>query len=441
MKYLHEHRKALGGYMPARHETSQPLPAPPEELFEEFYKGTEDREVSTTMAYVRILTKLLKDKEIGKLIVPIIPDEARTFGMEALFRQCGIYSHVGQLYEPVDKDSLLYYKEAVDGQILEEGINEAGSISSFIAAGTAYSTQGINTIPFYIYYSMFGPQRVGDLIWAAADSRCRGFLIGGTAGRTTLNGEGLQHQDGHSHVLLSTVPNIVTYDPAFAFELAVIIQDGMKRMYKKQENIFYYISVGNENYVMPPMPGGARDGILKGLYKFKRSGEKKASARAQLFGSGAILHQVLEAQQILEKDYGVAADVWSVTSYNELRREALHVERRNMLNPAQKPGIPYVTKCLDGQGDVFIFASDYMKILPDGIAKWVPGPMLSLGTDGFGRSDSRKALRDFFEVDARHIVFGTLVTLAKEKKISAAVVKQAVKKLEIDPKKLNPMIS
>ena len=266
-------------------------------------------------------------------------------------------------------------------------------------------------------------------------------MIGGTAGRTTLNGEGLQHQDGHSHVLLSTVPNIVTYDPAFAFELAVIIQDGMERMYKKQENIFYYISVSNENYVMPPMPGGARAGILKGIYKFKHSSKKKAAARAQLFGSGAIIHQVLEAQQILEKDYGVAADVWSVTSYNELRREALHVERRNMLNPAQKPEIPYVTKCLDGQGDVFIFASDYMKIMSDGIAQWVPGPMLSLGTDGFGRSDSRKALRDFFEVDARHIVFGTLVTLAKEKKISAAVVKQAAKKLEINPKKLNPMVS
>ena len=441
MNYLHERRKALGGYMPARHETSQPLPAPPEELFEEFLKGTEGREVSTTMAYVRILTKLLKDKEIGKFIVPIIPDEARTFGMEALFRQCGIYSHVGQLYEPVDKDSLLYYKEAKDGQILEEGINEAGSISSFIAAGTAYSTQGINTIPFYIYYSMFGPQRVGDLVWAAADSRCRGFLIGGTAGRTTLNGEGLQHQDGHSHVLLSTVPNIITYDPAFAFELAVIIQDGIDRMYKKQENIFYYISVSNENYAMPPMPKGVRDGILKGIYRFQSSSKKKATARAQLFGSGAIILQVLEAQQILEKDYGVAADVWSVTSYNELRREALHVERRNMLNPAQKPEIPYVTKCLEGQGDVFIFASDYMKIMPDGIGQWVPGPMLSLGTDGFGRSDSREALRDFFEVDARHIVFGTLVTLAKEKKISADVVKQAAKKLKIDPKKLNPMIS
>ena len=288
---------------------------------------------------------------------------------------------------------------------------------------------------------MFGPQRVGDLVWAAADSRCRGFLIGGTAGRTTLNGEGLQHQDGHSHVLLSTVPNISTYEPAFAFELAGIIEDGIDRMYKKQENIFYYISVGNENYAMPPMPKGVRDGILKGIYKFQSSSKKKATARAQLFGSGAIMNQVLEAQQILEKDYGVAADVWSVTSYNELRREALHVERRNMLNPAQKPEIPYVTKCLDGQGDVFIFVSDYMKIMPDGIAPWVPGPMLSLGTDGFGRSDSRKALRDFFEVDARHIVFGTLVTLAKEKKISADVVKQAAKKLKIDPKKLNPMIS
>ncbi|MBI5149633.1 MAG: pyruvate dehydrogenase (acetyl-transferring), homodimeric type [Candidatus Omnitrophica bacterium] len=441
MKYLHERRKALGGYMPSRHETSQSVPTPSEELFDEFYKGTEGREVSTTMAYVRILTKLLKDKEIGKLIVPIIPDEARTFGMEALFRQCGIYSHLGQLYEPVDKDSLLYYKEAVDGQILEEGINEAGAISSFIAAGTAYSTQGINTIPFYIYYSMFGPQRVGDLVWAAADSRCRGFLVGGTAGRTTLNGEGLQHQDGHSHLLLSSVPNIVTYDPAFAFELAVIIRDGICRMYEKQENIFYYISVGNENYSMPAMPEGAREGILKGMYKFKSSVKKNAGARAQLFGSGSILNQVLEAQKILEKDYNIAADVWSVTSYNELRRDALQAERWNMLNPLEKPRVPYLTQSLKGQGDIFVFASDYMKVMPDAVTKWVPGPCASLGTDGFGRSDSRIALRDFFEVDARHIVFTTLGTLHKQGKIEAGVVKKAAKDFNIDARKRNPMIS
>ncbi len=441
MKYMHERRKALGGYVPSRHETSKPLTPPSEELFQEFYEGTSGREVSTTMAYVRILTKLLKDKEVGKLIVPIIPDEARTFGMEALFRQCGIYSHVGQLYEPVDADSLLYYKEAVDGQILEEGINEAGAMSSFIAAGTAYSTQGINTIPFYIYYSMFGPQRVGDLIWCAADSRCRGFLIGATSGRTTLNGEGLQHQDGHSHVLLSSVPNCVTYDPSFAYEIAVIIREGMHRMYEKQENIFYYLSVGNENYAMPKMPEGCRDGILKGMYKFKTSEKKDAKTKVQLFGSGSITNQVLSAQQILEDKYGIAADVWSVTSYNELRRDGLDAERFNVLNPNEAPKIPYVTKCLKDEGDIFVFASDNMKILSDGIHRWVPGPSLSLGTDGFGRSESRKALRDFFEVDDRHIVYGALGLLYKQGKVSEDVLSQAAKDLQINPEKLNPMIS
>jgi len=428
--------------MPARHETSEPLKTPPVELFEEFYKGTDGREVSTTMVYVRILSKLLKDKELGKFIVPIIPDEARTFGMESLFRQCGIYSRVGQLYEPVDKDSLLYYKEAKDGQILEEGINEAGAISSFIAAGTAYSTQGINTIPFYIYYSMFGMQRVGDLIWLAADSRCRGFLIGGTAGRTTLNGEGLQHQDGHSHLLLSSVPNIRTYHPSYAYELAIIIRRGIYCMYEKQENVFYYISVGNENYVMPEMPKTVKkEDIMKGLYKLHASDKKDAQAKAQLFGSGSILNQVLEAQKILEEKYNVAADIWSVTSYNELRREGLLVERWNMLNPAETPQVPFVTQCLKDEKDTFIFASDNMKALPDGIIRWVPGPSVSLGTDGFGRSESRKALRDFFEVDARHITYATLGSLLKQGKITADVLKQAAKDLEINPDKLNPMLS
>ncbi|MBZ0166923.1 MAG: pyruvate dehydrogenase (acetyl-transferring), homodimeric type, partial [Candidatus Omnitrophica bacterium] len=440
MKYMRARREALGGSMPARRETSEPLAPPSEALFEEFYKGTDGREVSTTMAYVRILTKLLKDPDIGKLIVPIIPDEARTFGMEALFRQCGIYSHVGQLYEPVDADSLLYYKEAKDGQILEEGINEAGSMSSFVAAGTAYSNYGINMIPFYIYYSMFGPQRVGDLMWLAGDSRCRGFLIGGTAGRTTLNGEGLQHQDGHSHLLLSTVPNCVTYDPSFAFEIATIIRDGIHRMYEKQENVFYYISVGNENYAMPAMPEGSKDGILKGLYKF-RPAQSSAPVKACLFGSGSITNQVLSAQKILEEKYQVAADVWSVTSYNELRREALTVERENMLNPSQEPKKPYVTEVLENQGDVFIFASDYMKIMTDGIGKWVPGPYASLGTDGFGRSESRQALRDFFEVDDRHIVYATLGQLFRQGKIKADVLAQAAADLHINPDKLNPMIS
>ncbi len=441
LQYLHERRKALGGYLPQRRTKSAPLTTPSEETFEEFYKGTEGREVSTTMAYVRILAKLLKDETTGKLIVPIIPDEARTFGMEALFRQCGIYSHVGQLYEPVDKDSLLYYKEATDGQILEEGINEAGAISSFIAAGTAYSTQGINTIPFYTYYSMFGPQRVGDLIWAAADLRCRGFLVGATSGRTTLNGEGLQHQDGHSHLLLSSVPTCITYDPAFAYELAVIIRNGIERMYEKQESVFYYLSIGNENYAMPPMPEGVKDGIIKGMYKFKTSAKKDFALRAHLLGSGAIMNQVIEAQKILEEQYNVSADVWSVTSYNEIRREALHVERWNTLHPLEIPRVPYITQSLAHEDGVFVAASDYMKTLPDSISRWVPRPLVSLGTDGFGRSESRKALRDFFEVDARHIVYATLGSLYRDKKIKADVLTKAAQDLQINPDKLNPMIS
>jgi pyruvate dehydrogenase E1 component len=371
----------------------------------------------------------------------IIPDEARTFGMDGLFRQCGIYSHVGQLYEPVDADSLMYYKEAKDGQILEEGINEAGAISSFIAAGTAYATHNINMIPFYTYYSMFGPQRVGDLIWAAADLRCKGFLVGATSGRTTLNGEGLQHQDGHSHVILSSVPNVITYDPAFAYEIAVIIRDGIYRMYEKQESIFYYLSIGNENYAMPPMPEGVKEGILKGLYRFQKSNLNSSAATAHLFGSGAIMNQVIEAQKILEEKYNIATDVWSITSYNELRREALHVERENLLNPNNTPKVPYVTECLKNEKGVFVAASDYMKVMPDSIRQWVPGPFTALGTDGFGRSESRKALRDFFEVDARHIVWATLVSLNRNKQISSNVLEAAQKDLKINPKKLNPMIS
>jgi len=441
IQYIHERRKVLGGYVPSRREKNQPLKTPSEELFEEFYKGTEGREISTTMVYVRILSKLLKDPKIGKLIVPIVPDEARTFGMEALFRQCGIYSHVGQLYEPVDADTLLYYKEATDGQILEEGINEAGATSSFIAAGTAYSTHGVNTIPFYIYYSMFGFQRVGDLIWATADSRCRGFLLGATAGRTTLNGEGLQHQDGHSHVLTSSVPNLISYDPAFAYEIAVIIREGIYRMYEKQNDVFYYLTLGNENYPMPSMPEGAKEGILKGMYRFAKSAQKNAKHKVHLLGSGAIMNQVLKAQQTLEEKYDVAADVWSVTSYNELRREALAVERWNLLHPDQKPKAPYVTQCFQNEDGVIVAASDYMKILPDGISKWLPRPLVSLGTDGFGRSESRKALRDFFEVDDRFIVLATLTGLARDKKIDFKEVHKALKNLEINSEKINPMIS
>ena len=347
VSYLLERRKQLGGFVPSRKVQVEPLKTDTlPELFAEFHKGSEGRKASTTMAFVRMLAKMLKDKEIGELVVPIVPDEARTFGMEALFRQVGIYSHVGQLYEPVDMDMLLYYKEAKEGQILEEGITEAGSISSFIAAGSAYATHGINTIPFFIYYSMFGMQRVGDLVWAAADTRTRGFLLGGTAGRTTLAGEGLQHQDGHSHLLALAVPNLISYDPAFAFEIAVIIEDGIRRMYKDGESIFYYITVMNEQYEMPPMPEGAREGILKGMYRLRASEKKKAKARAQLLGSGAILNEVLKAQQILEEQYDVAADVWSVTSYQELYRDGHAAERWNRLHPGETPRVPYVTQCL-----------------------------------------------------------------------------------------------
>ena len=381
LKYLKERREKLGGYLPMRTVKSAPLKTPQESLFEEFYKGTEGREVSTTMVFVRLLSKLLKDKEIGDLIVPIVPDEARTFGMESLFRQVGIYSHVGQLYEPVDADSLLYYKESQDGQIFEEGITEAGSMSSFIAAGTAYSTHGINTIPFFIYYSMFGFQRIGDLIWAAGDLRTKGFLLGGTAGRTTLNGEGLQHQDGHTHLIAQSVPNLVTYDPAFAFEIAIIIREGIRRMYEEREDIFYYLTLYNENYAMLPMPEGAREGILKGMYLLKPSEVSAEKAKVNLLGSGPMINDVLKAQKILAEKYGIAADVYSVTSYKELRREGLDVERWNMLNPGESPKISYLQNLLKNeQGNVFVASSDYMKALPDSVSKWIPGPLYSLGT-------------------------------------------------------------
>jgi pyruvate dehydrogenase E1 component len=375
--------------------------------------------------------------------VPIIPDEARTFGMEALFRQVGIYSSVGQLYEPVDMDTLLYYKEAKDGQILEEGITESGSVCSLIAAGTAYANHGINTIPFFIYYSMFGFQRIGDLIWAAADMRTRGFLLGGTAGRTTLAGEGLQHQDGHSHVLALSVPNLLAYDPAFAYEIAVIIQDGIRRMYVDQESIFYYLTVTNEPLAMPGLPEGkdVRQGILKGIYRFRASAKKDAKLRAQLFGSGTIMYEVLKAQQILEGKYGVAADVWSVTSYKELYRDGNDCERWNMLHPGEKLRVPFVSQALKDAAGVLVAASDYMKVLPELISQWLPRPLVALGTDGFGRSESRASLRDFFEVDAKHIVLATLNALARDKQIKLEVVQRAVKDLGINPEKPNPAIS
>jgi pyruvate dehydrogenase E1 component len=443
IQYMQERRKQLGGYLPDRKVRSKPMKPVPEAHFEEFYKGTDGREASTTMVFVRLLSKLLRDPDVGKFIVPIIPDEARTFGMEALFRQVGIYSSVGQLYEPVDMATLLYYKEAKNGQILEEGITEAGSMCSFIAAGTAYANHGINTIPFFIYYSMFGFQRIGDLIWAAADMRTRGFLVGGTAGRTTLAGEGLQHQDGHSHVLALSVPNLLAFDPAFAYEIAVIIQDGIKRMYVDQESIFYYLTVTNEPLPMPAMPAGkeVREGILKGLYRFKTSEKKDAKLRAQLFGSGTIMYEVLKAQQILEEKYGVAADVWSVTSYKELYRNGNDCERWNLLHPSEKPRVPFVTQCLKDAPGVLVAASDYMKVLPEAIAQWMPRPLVALGTDGFGRSENREALRDFFEVDAKHIVLGTLNALARDKQIKPEVLLDAIKDLGINPEKLNPAIS
>jgi pyruvate dehydrogenase E1 component len=442
MTYLLERRQKLGGFVPSRKVDVQPLKTDTlPDLFAEFHQGSEGRTASTTMAFVRMLAKLLRDKEIGRLVVPIVPDEARTFGMEALFRQVGIYSHVGQLYEPVDSDTLLYYKEATSGQILEEGITEAGSMSSFIAAGSAYATHGINTIPFFIYYSMFGMQRVGDLVWAAADTRTRGFLLGGTAGRTTLAGEGLQHQDGHSHLLSLAVPNLVSYDPAFAFEIAVIIEDGIRRMYVDGESVFFYITVMNEQYEMLPMPPGSKEGILKGLYLLRTSTKKKAKARAQLLGSGAILNEVLAAQQILAERYNVAADVWSVTSYQELYRDGHAADRWNRLHPGERPRVPYVTKCLAATDGCIVAASDYLKVLPDAIDRWTGRPVTALGTDGFGRSEGRASLRDFFEVDAKHIVLATLADLARAGKMDVAIAQQAVADLGIDPEKLNPAIS
>jgi pyruvate dehydrogenase E1 component len=440
IKYMQARRQQLGGYMPQRKVRATPMKPFPDSHFEEFHKGTEGREVSTTMVFVRLLAKLLRDPEQGKYIVPIVPDEARTFGMEALFRQVGIYSSVGQNYEPVDMDTLLYYKEAKNGQILEEGITESGSMCSLIAAGCAYANHGINTIPFFIYYSMFGFQRIADLIWAAADMRCRGFLMGGTAGRTTLAGEGLQHQDGNSHVLALPVPNLLAYDPAFAYEIAVIIQDGIRRMYKEGESIFYYITVMNEPYIMPSMPEGSREGILKGMYKFRASG-KKSKLRAQLFGSGAIMWETLHAQEILEKKYGVAADVWSVTGYKQLYNDGIDTERWNMLHPDEKPRVPYVTQCLANEPGVLVAASDYLKTLPNSVAKWMPRHLCALGTDGFGRSESRASLRDFFEVDARFIVYATLTELQRDGKIPASVVQKAAKDLRINVEKANPRIS
>ncbi len=437
LRYLQSHRAKLGGYLPARNSSAPVLTIPPISIFDALLQGSGDREMSTTMALVRMLTILVKDKNIGKHVVPIVPDEARTFGMEGMFRQIGIYSSVGQLYTPQDSEQLMYYREDTKGQILEEGINEAGSLCSWIAAATAYSNHGINMVPFFVFYSMFGFQRVGDFIWGAGDSRSRGFLIGGTAGRTTLAGEGLQHQDGHSQLVATTVPNCVAYDPAFGYELAVIVHDGMRRMYQEQESIFYYITCMNENYQHPAMPAGAEKGIISGMYLLRPAGKGKTPVT--LFGSGTILREVIAAAELLEKDHGVSTEVFSVTSFSELRKDALSVERWNMLHPGDKARLSVVHQQLAGRPGPFIAATDYMKTVPDQIRQWVPGHYAVLGTDGFGRSDSRAELRRFFEVDRHYVVVAALKALADEKKIAAKIVSAAMKTYGIDPAKPNPL--
>ena len=437
LKYMHEQREKLGGFLLQKWPQSPAIDTPDAGIHEKLLAGTGKREISTTMAFVRILNILAKDKNIGKYIVPIVPDEARTFGMEGMFRQLGIYSSVGQLYEPVDIDHVMYYREDIKGQILEEGITEAGAFSSWIAAATAYKHHGVQMIPFYIFYSMFGFQRVGDLAWAAGDLRSRGFLIGGTAGRTTLAGEGLQHQDGHSHLLASTIPNCISYDPTYSYELAVIIHDGLRRMYGNNEDVYYYITVMNENYPHPPMPENSSEGILKGMYLLLES--DGAELRVQLLGSGTILREVLAAAELLGNDFDVAADTWSVTSFNELRRDCLDVERWNMLHPEQPAKNSYVNQCLERNGGPVIAATDYMKLYADQIRRHVPEPYVVLGTDGYGRSDTRAKLRKFFEVDRHYVVVAALKALADEGKIPAAKVTEAMMKYHIDPEKPNPV--
>ncbi|MGB5510619.1 MAG: pyruvate dehydrogenase (acetyl-transferring), homodimeric type, partial [Woeseiaceae bacterium] len=432
-----ERREALGGSLPRRRPKSKALPVPPIEMFRAQIEGTGERKASTTMAFVRMLTALLRDKQIGKHIVPIVPDEARTFGMEGLFRQVGIYASKGQLYEPQDSSELMYYREDKEGQILEEGINEAGAFCSWLAAGTSYSNHDTPMIPFYIYYSMFGFQRIGDFIWAGGDQRARGFLIGGTAGRTTLAGEGLQHQDGHSLVLASTVPNCVSYDPTYAYELAVIVQDGLRRMIGEQEGVFYYITCMNENYEHPPMPRGVEEGILKGIYLLDVAPQGKI--RVQLMGSGTILREVIAAAELLMKDFNIPADVWSVTSFNELRRDALAVERWNHLNPAKTPRKSYIEEKFEGISGPFIAATDYMKIVADQIQRWVPGNFMSLGTDGYGRSDARKELREHFEVDSRFIAITALMSLVEDGVLDRKTVAKAIEKYGIDPDRPDPV--
>lgn len=436
-KYLLERRKELGGFLPKRNNSAPALKIPELKLFDAVLKSSGDRELSTTMAFVRVLTALIRDKQIGKNIVPIVPDEARTFGMEGLFRSVGIYSSSGQRYEPEDSGKVMWYREDTKGQILEEGINEAGSMAEWVSAATAYSNYNVNMVPFYIYYSMFGYQRVGDLWWLAGDIQAKGFLIGGTAGRTTLNGEGLQHQDGHNLLMANAIPNCVSYDPTYAYEMAVIVHDGMKRMYEKQENVFYYITAMNENYKHPDMPEGVEEGIIKGLYKLKTGGKHKL--KAQLMGSGTILREVEAAAELLEKDWKVSADVWSATSMNELVRDGQEVERHNRLNPTAPKKRSYISECLDDAAGVVVAATDYVRLYAEQIRPWVKASYTVLGTDGFGRSDTREALRSFFEVDRYHVVVATLHALADEGQIKYDVVADAIKKYEINADAINPV--
>jgi len=436
-KYLLERRKELGGFLPKRNNSAPALKIPELKLFDAVLKSSGDRELSTTMAFVRVLTALIRDKQIGKNIVPIVPDEARTFGMEGLFRSVGIYSSSGQRYEPEDSGKVMWYREDTKGQILEEGINEAGSMAEWVSAATAYSNYNINMVPFYIYYSMFGYQRVGDLWWLAGDIQAKGFLIGGTAGRTTLNGEGLQHQDGHNLLMANAIPNCISYDPTYAYEVAVIVHDGMKRMYEKQENVFYYITAMNENYKHPEMPEGVEEGIIKGLYKLKTGGKHKL--KAQLMGSGTILREVEAAAELLEKDWKVSADVWSATSMNELVRDGQEVERHNRLNPTAPKKRSYISECLDDAAGVVVAATDYIRLYAEQIRPWVKASYTVLGTDGFGRSDTREALRSFFEVDRYHVVVATLHALADEGQIKYDVVADAIKKYEINAEAINPV--
>ncbi|HQO15726.1 MAG TPA: pyruvate dehydrogenase (acetyl-transferring), homodimeric type [Methylotenera sp.] len=436
MQYMAARRAAMGGFVPQRRRKGNELTVPELSAFENMLAATGEREISTTMAFVRILSTLVRDKQIGKYIVPIVPDEARTFGMEGLFRQLGIYSSAGQLYEPMDSDQVMFYKESKDGQILEEGINEAGSFASWLAAATSYSVTGTQMIPFYIYYSMFGFQRIGDFAWAAGDSRARGFLLGATAGRTTLNGEGLQHEDGHSHLMSATIPNCVSYDPTFAYELAVIIQEGLRRMVQNQEDVYYYITLMNENYSHPALPKGAEEGILKGLYSFSKS--KAKGEKVQLMGSGVILREVIASAELLESDWGVSADVWSATSFTELRREGLDCERWNLLNPEKPQRVNFVAQSLkDAKGPV-IASTDYMKSFAEQIQRFVPNKFVALGTDGYGRSDSREALRDFFEVNRYYVTVAALKALSDEGKLPVAKVAEAVKKYKLNANKPSP---